>query len=296
MNDSNRNIRGIHYEISEPKKGPDGYHYQRVRQVDERGNLVGIGEQRLRSESEDGLVAPSIDLANASKSAGHLAKVIWGILKRNPAEIATGGAELGHDLYSGWIEGYKSWPGTESPWEPIFDWRTGGSPVGFVHGRDGALGDGNGIGSWSDASADFPRGRPRFDWESEAQGFENVPVPNRAPPVRSPTWNDVFVRDSAAAAGVPSRNNVYEYGFPEPGSVQPPLRTPGATRGIGYTADAVVPPIPFIPAAPQSAPGGLPGMMVEAGLVDPLNPHASPPGGLVGLIQEYLRNNARGNN
>jgi len=75
-----------------------------------------------------------------------------------------------------------------------------------------------------------------------------------------------------------------------------PLITPGATRGAGDVGSAVTSPIPFIRSAPQSAPGGLPGLLIEAGLNDPLNPDAPPPGGLVGLIQEYLRSNARGNN
>ena len=35
-----------------------------------------------------------------------------------------------------------------------------------------------------------------------------------------PDWKNVTVRDSAAAAGVPSRNNVFEYGFPSPGRSQ----------------------------------------------------------------------------
>lgn len=36
--------------------------------------------------------------------------------------------------------------------------------------------------------------------------------------------------------------------------------------------------------------GGILGMMVEAGLIDPSNPDRPPPGGLLGLIQEYMRN------
>lgn len=299
MNDSNKNIRGIHYEISEPKPGPDGYYYQRVRQVDERGNLVGIGEQVHRSASEDGLVVPSVDLMNAGRATWHGLKTLAGILGRNPRQVATGGAELAHDLYSGLTEGYKVWPGTESPWERPFDWRTGGAPVDFVRGAAaGEIGDGNGIGRWWDASANFPPRRPPiYEWEDTGEGFANVPVPALSPPPpRNPARNDAFVRDSAAAAGVPSRNNVFEYGFPEPGSVQSPLMTPGATRGAGYAGSAVAPPIPFIPDAPPSAPGGIPGLMIEAGLNDPLNPNAPLPGGLVGLIQEYLRNNARGNN
>jgi hypothetical protein len=125
--------------------------------------------------------------------------------------------------------------------------------------------------------------------------WKNMPLPDLAPPPRNPTWNDAFVRDSAAAAGVPSRNNVFEYGFPEPGTAQP-LTTPGATRGTGFVGRAVAPPIPYIRAAPQSAPGGLPGLLIEAGPSDPLNPDAPPAGGLVGLIREYLRDNSRGSN
>jgi hypothetical protein len=296
MSEREHNIRGIHHEISKPRKSPyDGYYYQRVRQVDDRGNLVGTGEQTHKSaspDSSDGLVEPSVDLLKLGKAIEHLLKMAGGT-----RGIATGGAGLAYDLYSGLGEGYKSWPGTDAPWERPFDWRTGSTPVDFVRGRNGrGIGDRNGIGSWWDTSADFPRHRPGFDWESEAQGFENVPVPTHSPPVRSPAWNDPFVRDSAAAAGIPGRNNVFEYGLPEPGSVQPPLMAPGATRGAGYIGAAVAPPIPFIPAVPDSAPGGIPGLMIEAGQTDPLNPNAPPPGGLAGLIQEYLRNNHRDSN
>lgn len=75
-----------------------------------------------------------------------------------------------------------------------------------------------------------------------------------------------------------------------------PMMAPGVTRGAGYVGSAVALPIPFVPAAPQGAPGGLPGLLIEAGIHDPLNPDAPPPGGLVGLIQEYLRGNIRGGN
>lgn len=291
MSDRNQNVRGIHYEISEPKQSPyDGYWYQRVRQVDERGDLVGIGEQVLRSASKDGLVVPSVDLMNAGRATWHGLKTLAGILGKNPREVAIGGAELALDLHSGLVEGYKAWPGTDSPWDPPFDWRTGSSPVDSMRGSDRVeIGDGHGIGRWWDASANFSQDRaPRYGWEDTRQGFENVPVPNLAPPLRSPAWNDVFVRDSVAAAGIASRNNVFEHGFPEPGSVRLPLTTPGAARGTGYVGGAVAAPVPFIPAASQSGSGGLPGLINEAGLNDPLNPDASLPGGLAGFVREYL--------
>jgi len=34
--------------------------------------------------------------------------------------------------------------------------------------------------------------------------------------------------------------------------------------------------------------GGILGMMVEAGLIDPSNPAGPPSGGLLGLMQEYM--------
>lgn len=72
--------------------------------------------------------------------------------------------------------------------------------------------------------------------------------------------------------------------------------SPDATRGAAYVSGTAAPALPFIPAASPSAPGGIPGMLIGAGLSDLQNPDAPPPGGLVGLLQEYLRNNARDNN
>lgn len=43
--------------------------------------------------------------------------------------------------------------------------------------------------------------------------------------------------------------------------------------------------------SPQDAPGGIPGMMVQAGLIDPRHPDAPPGGGLVRLLQDWMRNN-----
>ena len=288
---TDRNIRGIHYEISKPVKNPyDGYYYQRVRQVDESGNLVGIGEQVHRSptpESPDGLVVPSIDLEKVGKASGHVAQMAFGA---RPA--GTGGLNLAADLMlSGLSEEYRSWPGTDRPWEPLFDWQTGSSPVNHAYGAArGGIGDGNGIGQWWDASADFNQTRPIYEWEKSGQGFENVSVPDLSQPApRSPAWNETFVRDSAAAAGIPSRNNVFEYGFRAPVPAELPLKTPGATLGSGYVGAAAAAPVPFLPAAPQTVPGGIPGLMTRAGLNDPQNPYMPLPGGLAGLIREYLR-------
>jgi hypothetical protein len=153
---------------------------------------------------------------------------------------------------------------------------------------------------------------------------------------REPDWKQTAVRDSAAAAGVPSRNNVVEYDFPQPAPVQ--TRSEGAVpvqtstsqflsqgqstivggrtaegaplAGAGFSTPKLptssplseasqskpgvfttgVPPIPYV-RSPQGAPRGIPGMMVDAGYVDPTNPDPPPAGGLAGLLQDYLRNN-----
>ena len=64
-------------------------------------------------------------------------------------------------------------------------------------------------------------------YDSDRAYWQNYyhPRPN------SPAWSGEFVRDSAAAAGVPSRNNAFEYGF----SVSDPVwlsmgQTPSARR------------------------------------------------------------------
>ncbi len=76
-------INGIHYEISKPVKNQkDGYFYQRVRQVDDKGNVVGFGDQMIRSarpESQDGLFDQ-----NASVTAGSSYCVCHGSHDANP--------------------------------------------------------------------------------------------------------------------------------------------------------------------------------------------------------------------
>jgi hypothetical protein len=50
------------------------------------------------------------------------------------------------------------------------------------------------------------------------------------------------------------------------------------------------PPILQLSPTPQNKPGGLLGMMIDAGYIDPANSDPPPSGGLAGLIQDYLRN------
>jgi hypothetical protein len=49
--------------------------------------------------------------------------------------------------------------------------------------------------------------------------------------------------------------------------------------------------IPPVSAPTQEKPGGIPGIMAEAGLIDPSSPDRPPLGGLFGLMQEYVRKN-----
>jgi hypothetical protein len=54
------------------------------------------------------------------------------------------------------------------------------------------------------------------------------------------------------------------------------------------------PGVPPVSVSTQQKPGGILGMLAEAGLIDPSIPDRPPPGGLLGLIQEHLRNNKNG--
>jgi hypothetical protein len=148
------------------------------------------------------------------------------------------------------------------------------------------------------------------------------------PPPSGLDRNRVFVRDSAAAAGVPSRNNVFEYGFPESSSSSSsseesvPVRTfatqfarPASSipvlplerlQGDVGTVDATRnPPVRFLRSRYQNRlGGGMDGWRSSVDGADPLSPTqpvlprpAQPvpspqePRGLPGLLLEYLRNN-----
>jgi hypothetical protein len=115
-------IRGIHYEYSKPvRSDTDGHYYQRVRQVDENGRLVGIGDQVLRSVSPgstDGLATRPPDLGKLGRTAGDIGQMGWGAWRRNPGTVAGGAIRFGRDVASGFVQDYSSWPGTERPWEP----------------------------------------------------------------------------------------------------------------------------------------------------------------------------------
>jgi len=118
--------------------------------------------------------------------------------------------------------------------------------------------------------------------------------------------NDVVRRDFSALQNFRPYQPSYLPSGNAPGSVAPfipagslptgPLMTRGATQGAGYVGSALEPPIPFVRDAPSTALGGLPGLLIEVGPSDPLNPDTPPAGGLLGLIREHLRNNSRGSN
>jgi hypothetical protein len=84
-------------------------------------------------------------------------------------------------------------------------------------------------------------------YDSDRTYWENYyyPRPNGS------AWNTESVQDSAAAAGVPSRNNVFEYGFPEANSAQPSIgEAPrvGSRNGLRGTASScgiLLPPLAF---------------------------------------------------
>lgn len=128
-----------------------------------------------------------------------------------------------------------------------------------------------------------------------------------SPPPSEPDWKNTFVRDSAAAAGAPGPNNVFEYGYPDSGPMQPstgempPLRRSaipsdssiGRSQANGPLPSSAfvtgAPPIRYVsPASPAVA--GFPGRLPEVDPADPSNPDWETRGGLPGLIREYMRN------
>jgi hypothetical protein len=85
---------------------------------------------------------------------------------------------------------------------------------------------------------------------------------------------------------------------PPPIKVDPPSRPPEWMFGPPYLSrfPTQVPSFgpayaSVIAASPQEKSGGLLRIMTQAGLIDPSNPDGVPSGGLLGLIQEHLRNN-----
>jgi hypothetical protein len=53
-------------------------------------------------------------------------------------------------------------------------------------------------------------------------------------------------------------------------------------------------PIPYTPAPAQDAPGGILGRLMQIGAFDPSNWDQPPAGGLLALLQQYMRNNPDG--
>lgn len=139
----------------------------------------------------------------------------------------------------------------------------------------GPIGDGNGIGDWwgklapADSNID-PASVRRLS--SPLLGI--VPAgPNQSP------------RDAGPSpfAAVPS--------LPSPSREQSALEALLAPDGRGVAEDWTLP-LPFRSFDPQTqdAPGGLPNLLMQVGAFDPSSPDQPPAGGLLGLIQDYMRN------
>src|SRR5947209_2858277 len=103
--------RGIHYEISKPVRNEyDGYYYQRIRQVDEDGNLVGEGDQWRRlpnPNSEDGRTETDLDWSKIGKLGVDAGQIGWGVLKRDPRTITKGAYSFAKDVQGGVHKDYE---------------------------------------------------------------------------------------------------------------------------------------------------------------------------------------------
>lgn len=97
-------------------------------------------------------------------------------------------------------------------------------------------------------------------------------------------WTKPSILDAVRSAGVPSRNTVWEYGYPNSLSSGSPNAGNDSSRSVFEKGASPV----LLPSVPY----GLPGLMAETGAVGPDG--APPAGGLPGLIQDYMRNNPDG--
>ncbi|WP_316197514.1 hypothetical protein [Bradyrhizobium sp. SZCCHNS2002] len=328
-------------QFAEPVKNPkDGYYYQSYRFVDFNGKVLSYGDQPLKSwlaDSKAGLYSPAVDGFKLAGFVGSIGQALLGLTIRKPNVAARGAGSAIRQFNDGLAGSYGSWPGSDQPWV----WREGNPGIEHLQGGTaGHIGDGNAIGDWWNNLEIAPQKRSSIaPWWKSQDPWAYIPlpkVPPQAPALPAPrVWNYESVRDSAAAAGVPSRNNVFEYGFPEPGVGQPRTdAAPRANRSSAQLAPAAGPtpaggfapsagaassgpnwPSPFQPSViPAGAPfdlsfparthyhpptsdssaGGLPGLVASVNGGDPSDPTGfqPPAGGLLGMIQDYMRNNA----
>jgi len=93
-------------------------------------------------------------------------------------------------------------------------------------------------------------------------------------------WTKPHILDSVRSAGVPSRSTVWKYDYPSsPSSGSSNAGNDSCIRKRRGASPVVLPPTSR----------GLPALMAETGAI---GPDGTPPaGGLLGLIQDYMRNN-----
>ena len=142
-----------------------------------------------------------------------------------------------------------------------------------------------------EAGIGTPNASPAFTTTYTPQQIADFLTKYLFSPASGPEGKSAFVRDSAAAAGVPSRNNVFEYGFPDAGTASPATGRLNGQKREETIFNTRASPVPFA-VAPQSAPRGLSGLLFEDALVDPSGSGAAPAGGVAGLVQDYLRRNS----
>jgi hypothetical protein len=142
-----------------------------------------------------------------------------------------------------------------------------------------------------EAGIGTPNASPAFTTTYTPQQIADFLTKYFFSPASGPEGKRAFVRDSAAVAGVPSRNNVFEYGFPDAGSASSATGRANGQKREEAIFDNGASLVPFA-VSPESIPRGLPGLLFDNALVDPLGSGAAPAGGLAGLIQDYLRRNA----
>jgi hypothetical protein len=182
---------GGYIQFSEPVQNPDdGYYYQKYRLTDFFGNPTGLGGTLKSWEPNATLgiyVKPALDGYKLGGFSLALGAALFSALRGNYEGFKRGVASAIKQFNNGFQSSFGQWPGTREPWlgtEETFN--NGVPPVPFIHeGNPGSIGDGGGIGAWSDNLAAPP---PQGSWwdklvkpspqDESLTPFPDVPAPS----------------------------------------------------------------------------------------------------------------------
>lgn len=200
----------------------------------------------------------------------------------------------GDILHDGVVGAGETWGGILGSTAGITGGEALGGPPGAIAGGFGLGSTGALAGGWA-AHGAYRAGEMVRDFlshlENSTVGATGATTPATDSPALSPSIRVVSspYRDPLGSIVAGSKSAADDFSPQQ--RPQPVQKLQGARAPSVFdtgTSPAMLP----SPAANE--PRGLPGLMADAGLFDSSNPDQPPPGGLLGLIQGYMRNSAAG--